>query len=103
MNKKSGAAALAIALAIGMPSIGALHRAQVSRAPNHQGDRSDEKPPDRSSASPGPSHLPADGIKLQTRLVNVAVTVSDSGGRSINGLTRENFEIFDDGVKQEIS
>src|SRR5262249_60955664 len=94
MNKKSGAAALAIALAIGMPSIGALHRAQVSRAPNQQGDRSDEKPPDRSSASPGPSHLPADGIKLQTRLVNVAGTGSGSGGGSRNSPAQEKFENF---------
>src|SRR5262249_34773181 len=48
-------------------------------------------------------HGTADKVRLETRLVNVSVSVSDPGGRTINGLTKENFEVYDDGVKQEIA
>src|SRR5215813_1476770 len=107
MKDKPGAIALAIVLAMGMLSIGVLpvaglNRAQTSKAGNQQ-DRSEEKAADRQTAGLGRTHAPADKVKLETRLVNVNVTVSDLDGRAINGLTKDNFEVFDDGVKQEIA
>jgi Ca-activated chloride channel homolog len=44
-----------------------------------------------------------DTIRLETKLVSTVITVSDPYGRFVTGLTQENFEIFDDNVKQEIS
>ncbi len=41
-------------------------------------------------------------LKIDTLLVNVPVIVSDSGGRNVSGLKKENFSIFQDGKKQEI-
>jgi Ca-activated chloride channel family protein len=103
MKNKPGAIALAIALAMGIPVMAGLHRAQVSKLSNHPGDKSDEKSADRPAAGSARPHFSAGGIKLETKLVNVAVTVSDPDGKAINGLTRDNFEVFDDGVKQEIA
>ncbi|HET9529154.1 MAG TPA: VWA domain-containing protein [Blastocatellia bacterium] len=42
-------------------------------------------------------------IILDTKLVNVTVTVTDSYGRFVTGLRKEHFEVFDDKVKQQIA
>ena len=52
-------------------------------------------PPARPSQKPG-------AIKLDTKLVSVTVTVSDRYGRFVSGLSKEDFEVFDDNVKQDI-
>ena len=44
-----------------------------------------------------------DKIQLQARLVSMTVTVSDKFGRFVTGLEKRNFQIFDDGVQQEIT
>src|SRR5216683_2089506 len=44
-----------------------------------------------------------DNIQLRARLVSLTVTVSDPPGRFVTGLTQRNFEVYDDGVKQEIA
>ncbi|MCI0665939.1 MAG: VWA domain-containing protein, partial [Acidobacteria bacterium] len=46
---------------------------------------------------------PQDRIIIKTNLVNITVTVSDRLGRFVTGLSKENFEIFDDNIKQEIA
>jgi Ca-activated chloride channel family protein len=52
--------------------------------------------------SPG-AVLPDDKVHLGTDLVNVTVSVTDSYGRFVTGLSRDHFEIFDDKVKQQIA
>lgn len=49
------------------------------------------------------SQEPKDKIQLRANMVSLTVTVSDSLGRFVTGLTKRNFEVFDDGVKQEIA
>src|ERR1700704_6301274 len=44
-----------------------------------------------------------DQIQLKAKLVSLTVTVLDPYGRFVTGLTKRNFEVFDDGVKQEIT
>jgi|SRR5215813_6553097 len=44
-----------------------------------------------------------DRIVINTKLVNLTVTVNDKLGRFVTGLTKEDFEIFDDSVKQDIA
>lgn len=51
----------------------------------------------RSGADSGQS------IVIGANLVDVAVSVSDSQGRFVPGLTKDEFEIFDDGVKQQVA
>ena len=46
---------------------------------------------------------PADQVQLKAKLVSLTVTVLDPFGRFVTGLTKKNFEVFDDGVKQEIA
>jgi VWFA-related protein len=40
---------------------------------------------------------------VESKLVDVGVTVRDSRGRAVSGLKRENFRIFDDGKEREIA
>lgn len=42
-------------------------------------------------------------IKVETELVNIQAVVTDRGGRRIGGLKKEDFEVYEDGVKQEIT
>src|SRR5215471_12438958 len=42
-------------------------------------------------------------IVIGANLVDVAVSVSDSHGRFVPGLTRGEFEVFDNGVKQQVT
>lgn len=44
-----------------------------------------------------------DPIKVSVRLVNVAFTVRDANGNPVTNLTRDDFEAFDDGQRQQIS
>ncbi|MBI4483572.1 MAG: VWA domain-containing protein [Acidobacteria bacterium] len=41
-------------------------------------------------------------IKVEARLVNVEVTVTDKKGNLITGLQREHFKVYEDGVLQQI-
>lgn len=45
----------------------------------------------------------AQSIKVDVRLVNASFTVRDTSGRLVNNLTKEDFEIFDDGARQSIA
>ena len=49
------------------------------------------------------SQEPNDKIQLKARLVSMTVTVSDRFGRFVTGLEKRNFQVFDDGVQQEIA
>lgn len=42
-------------------------------------------------------------IRVSVDRINVGVTVTDSHGRSVQGLRREDFHVFDNGVEQSIS
>lgn len=44
-----------------------------------------------------------DVIRVETELVNLNVVVMDRQGRRVSGLTREDFEVFEDQAQQEIS
>ena len=60
--------------------------------------------PESQTATPlDPSQQPDDKIQLKARLVSLTVTVSDKLGRFVTGLEKRNFQIYDDGVQQEIA
>src|SRR5215471_17826937 len=46
---------------------------------------------------------PEEKIVIGANLVDVAVSVSDSHGRFVPGLTRDEFQVFDNGVKQQVT
>lgn len=43
-----------------------------------------------------------DTIEIETNLVNVGVAVKDRSGNHVTGLRKENFEVYDNGRKQEV-
>jgi len=42
-------------------------------------------------------------VKLSTELVSVRVTVTDQSGRAVEGLSKDNFKVFEDKVEQSVS
>lgn len=46
---------------------------------------------------------PSSTVKVDVRLVNVFVTVTDSHGAPISHLTKDNFQLSEDGIEQKIS
>src|SRR5215467_12539847 len=46
---------------------------------------------------------PSTTLKIDVRLVNVFVTVTDSHGAPIGHLTKDNFRLSEDGIEQKIS
>jgi Ca-activated chloride channel family protein len=50
----------------------------------------------------GPQN-PQDKIVINTKLVNLTVSVNDKLGRFVAGLSKEDFEIFDDNIKQDVA
>lgn len=55
--------------------------------------------------SPPKTEIEDDGeiLKIETQLVDVPVVVTDKDGKPILNLKRENFDIFEDGKKQELT
>jgi Ca-activated chloride channel family protein len=97
------AVVVAILLATGLPVMSRVRFAAATGLTNQQPDkehRTDDRPIARSQKPAGQS---TDKLKLEAKLVNVTVTVSDPYGRFVTGLTKDNFEVFDDGVKQDIA
>jgi hypothetical protein len=87
---------------------------QQNRAPTVEPGRKPPPSPDASSqvekgSKPSPNR-PAgkdqradDKLRLEARLVSIRVSVADRFGRFVTGLSKDDFEVFDDGVKQEIA
>jgi hypothetical protein len=46
---------------------------------------------------------PADVVKISTNLIQLDATVTDSKGNVIRDLTRDDFEIYENGRKQSVS
>jgi hypothetical protein len=42
-------------------------------------------------------------IRVDTALVNLDVVVKDRQGRRVSGLTKEDFDVYEDGARQEIT
>ncbi|MBK8813798.1 MAG: VWA domain-containing protein [Acidobacteria bacterium] len=55
------------------------------------------------SQDPSPTPPSDDVVKITTTLVQIDVTVTDSKGKIVSDLKAEDFEIFENGQKQEIS
>ncbi|MEW6128223.1 MAG: VWA domain-containing protein [Acidobacteriota bacterium] len=54
--------------------------------------------------SPTPVREKQDGtVKIGTNLVSMTISVTDPYGRFVTGLSQDNFEIFDEKVKQQIA
>jgi Ca-activated chloride channel family protein len=61
------------------------------------------KPPWARSSASASSTDDSTAIKVDVKLVNVFVTVTDENGAPVGNLSKDNFEIFEDGNPQKIS
>lgn len=57
----------------------------------------------KSAPPPVAKSTDPDSIKLEGRLVNLNVRATDHNGRIIPGLKKEDFQVYEDGVQQEIA
>ena len=86
-----------------------LHPNAVSTEPVDgplTGAGSPKQPVEQQSAQPVEApraNGDAGTIRVETRLVNVAVNVVDSHGAPVGGLERQNFKVFEDGAPQTIA
>jgi Ca-activated chloride channel homolog len=101
-------------LAVALVVQGVLAQAPIERKPpppppGAQAPKDDDNVVDVPVAKPqqgGASGSPQGGfptIKVETRLVNVALNVMDDKGSPVGGLGREDFAIFEDGKPQKIA
>jgi Ca-activated chloride channel family protein len=74
--------------------------AQVPKPPWAGGASPAKSASDGSSA---PDQQPATTLKVDVKLVNVFVTVTDEHGAPVAGLQKENFELLEDGQPQKIA
>lgn len=80
---------------------GSFAQVPVVRRPP-QAPVSDDRPlPEQTAPEVAPGEVPT--IRVQTRLVNVAVNVEDAHGAPLGGLTRDNFAVSEDGKLQKIA
>ncbi len=83
-----------------------LSQAQVPKPPWASGGSSPTKPaPAESSKSDSASaaQTPGTTLKVDVKLVNVFVTVTDDNGAPVAGLKKDNFTLLEDGKPQTIS
>jgi Ca-activated chloride channel family protein len=94
---------LAILMTAVIPVAGIALR-QQNGSPDSKDKNSDatKKPVDSTPGKAVP--LKSDQtVQLNTNLVGVTVTVTDSYGRFVTGLAKDQFEVYDDKIKQEIA
>ena len=77
---------------------------KVNKRPPQITENKSETPNANITAKETPVPLSDDEvIKVDTNLVTVPVKVSDRSGRFIAGLKKENFQVLEDGIEQEIA
>src|SRR5438876_9254865 len=90
---------------IGMVSLSMVAAAQESGRPGRSDRASRPITEDarRAGRSPSAGETPALQETIEVNLVNLDVFVTDKSGARIRNLTKNDFEVFENGVKQIIS
>jgi len=104
MHRVSVGLAIAALLAATSPaiSVSAIKQTQPTNA-RTPGGQEKKQSEDSQTKAPVAGDQSKDQIQLKARLVSMTVTVLDPLGRFVTGLDKRNFQVFDDGVKQEIT
>src|SRR5262245_32278731 len=82
---------------------GFSHLVATLQAKSEHPTRSTARTPRERPDSKQAPQNPQDKIVINTKLVNLTVAVNDKLGRFVAGLTKEDFEIFDDNIKQGVA
>jgi Ca-activated chloride channel family protein len=78
-------------------------KADPTGQPSAAKSTDDKAAPKPAELKTGPPQQVNDKIILNTGVVNVLVSVTDTYGRFVTGLTKDHFDLFDDKVKQNIA
>jgi Ca-activated chloride channel family protein len=86
-------------------SLGQTPNNQVPKPPWASGGSGTAKAPSHPAASPRetPADTSSTTIKVDVKLVNVFVSIADDRGAPVAGLTKDNFELKEDGKLQKIA
>ncbi len=85
----------------GLPAFGQA-QSSVPRPPSSMS--SVPRPPDtQNQQSTNSDDQPTTTFKVNVKLVNVFTTVTDSGGSPVSSLKQDDFQVFEDGVPQQIA
>src|SRR5882672_4482837 len=105
MHRVSVGLAIAALLAATSPaiSVSAIKQTQPTNARTPGAQEKKQSEDSQTKPAVAGTQDSKDKIQLQARLVSMTVTVSDPLGRFVTGLEKRNFQVFDDGVKQEIT
>src|SRR5690348_9018739 len=57
----------------------------------------------QTAPSPAPQSSAAPGIKVEVRIVLLDVVVTNDNGAPVNGLAKDQFEVWEDGAPQSLS
>lgn len=93
MKRSIASLFVATLVALNVPILNLAFAQQTTRQPDNPQKKS----------SPDDKPKQDDKLRLQANLVNIIVTVTDPYGRFVTGLEKENFEVYDNKVKQEIA
>lgn len=99
---------LASIMTAGLPVLPTHGQDQVKQRPRRVGERSDQTtnktPPVNDQSNNGTEEIDeGDVVRVDTKLVSVPAVITNSAGRPLAGLRRENFVVFEDGEPQSIA
>ena len=97
MSRKVGYVIATIITAVSVHSIATLQTKSAQPTPSTA-----LSPRQETDSKQAPKN-PQDKIVINTKLVNLTISVNDKLGRFVAGLTKEDFEIFDDKIRQDIA
>jgi Ca-activated chloride channel family protein len=92
---------VAVALAYGVCHLPSRDTLFAAQAPPAQQPSAQQPPAQQPPAQPTPAQPPS--FRAGIELVSLNVIVTEGGGRYVTDLAQDDFNIFEDGVKQDVS
>ena len=94
---------IALLVATAAPAATTSAYRQESKPDAQQKETPKEQPAKDKGGQAQTAQKSPDQIRLESKLVSITLTASDSYGRFVTGLKKDNFQVYDNKVKQEIA
>ena len=88
---------------VGVPTLSVSSQGQNQQRPRRVNGAENQTPAKGSSTSTTEEVDEGDVVRVETKLVSVPAVITNSAGRPMVGLRRENFAVFEDGQPQSIA
>ena len=97
-------AAFAGIVLVGISTLPVSSQSQNQQRPRRVNGSENQTPPAKGSSTPTTEEVDeGDVVRVETKLVSVPAVITNSAGRPMTGLRRENFVVFEDGQPQSIA